>query len=419
MTLSSALRERRRGLRLALAVLLAVFVAVGAYLAWPGRGGNKIVGYFTSAVGLYPGDQIRIVGVPVGTIESIEPRAEDVKITMSVDRDVKVPADARAIIMSPNLVAARFIQLAPAYTSGPALPNGATIALAHTAVPVEWDEVKQSLTDLAKQLSPAAGQLQGPLGKAINQAADTFNGTGDSFRTSLRELSRAAGRLGDSRTDIFGTVKNLQVLVDALSASNEQIVAFSGHVASVSQVLAKSSTHLDNTLGTLNQALIDVKGFLQQNNSTLIGTVDKLTDLTQVLSDQSEDIEQVLHVAGPRYRQLLQHLRPRAGNVERADLDPRVRQPGAVHLRRFVRHRCRSVRTGVLQARRDLPRAVGAATAPADVQLPAVHVPPAEHDHRVQGPDPIRHPGNPGQGADAHSGPALDTGARRASAQSG
>jgi phospholipid/cholesterol/gamma-HCH transport system substrate-binding protein len=219
MTLSSAIRERRRGLRLALAVLLAVFVVVGAYLAWPGRGGNKIVGYFTSAVGLYPGDQIRIVGVPVGTIESIEPRAEDVKITMSVDRDVKVPADARAIIMSPNLVAARFIQLAPAYISGPALSDGATIALAQTAVPVEWDEVKQSLTDLAKQLSPAAGQLQGPLGKAINQAADTFNGNGDSFRTSLRELSRVAGRLGDSRTDIFSTVKNLQVLVDALSAS--------------------------------------------------------------------------------------------------------------------------------------------------------------------------------------------------------
>jgi phospholipid/cholesterol/gamma-HCH transport system substrate-binding protein len=299
MTISSALRDRRRGVRLAVAVLLAVSLAVSAYLVWPTRGGNKIVGYFTSAVGLYPGDQVRIVGVPVGTIESIEPRAEDVKITMSVQRGVKVAADARAIVMSPNLVAARFIQLAPAYTSGPALSDGATIALAHTAVPVEWDEVKESLTALAKQLSPAAGQLQGPLGKAINQAADTFNGNGDSFRSSLRELSQAAGRLGDSRTDIFGTVKNLQVLVNALSGSNEQIVSFAGHVASVSQVLAKSSTHLDNTLGTLNQALIDVKGFLQQNNSTLIGTVDKLADLTQVLSDQSQDIEQVLHVAGP------------------------------------------------------------------------------------------------------------------------
>jgi phospholipid/cholesterol/gamma-HCH transport system substrate-binding protein len=299
MTVFSAIKERRRGTRLALAVLLAVFLAVGAYLVWPGRTGNKIVGYFTSAVGLYPGDQIRVLGVPVGKIESIEPRAEDVKITMSVDRDVKIPQDAKAVIMAPNLVAARYVQLAPAYTSGPAMPDGASIELSHTAVPVEWDEVKQALSDLAKQLSPAAGQLQGPLGKAINQAADTFNGNGDSFHNALRELSQVAGRLGDSRTDIFGTVKNLQVLVGALSSSNEQIVAFAGHVASVSQVLADSSTHLDHTLGTLNQALVDVKGFLQQNNSTLIGTVDKLNDLTKVLSDQSEDIEQVLHVAGP------------------------------------------------------------------------------------------------------------------------
>lgn len=299
MTLYSAIQQRHRGLRLMLAVLLAVFLAVGAFLVWPARDGNRIVGYFTSAVGLYPGDQIRIVGVPVGKIESIEPRANDVKITMSVDRDVKVPQQARAIVMAPNLVAARFIQLAPAYTGGPVMPDGASIDLSNTAVPVEWDEVKQSLTDLAKQLSPAAGQMQGPLGKAINQAADTFNGNGDSFHSALRELSQAAGRLGDSRTDVFGTVKNLGVLVDALSKSNEQIVSFSGHVASVSQVLAKSSTHLDQTLGTLNQALVDVKGFLQQNNSTLIGTVNKLSDLTKVLSDQSEDIEQVLHVAGP------------------------------------------------------------------------------------------------------------------------
>jgi phospholipid/cholesterol/gamma-HCH transport system substrate-binding protein len=299
MTLFSAIEQRHRGLRRTLAMVLAVLIAAGSYLVWPARTGNTIVGYFTSAVGLYPGDQIRIVGVPVGKIDSIEPRAADVKITMSVDRDVKVPQDARAVIMAPNLVAARFIQLAPAYIGGPVMPDGASIDLSHTAVPVEWDEVKAALTDLARQLSPAAGQLQGPLGKVINQAADTFNGNGDSFHTALRELSQAAGRLGDSRTDIFGTVKNLQVLVSALSSSNEQIVQFSGHVASVSQVLANSSTHLDQILATLNQALTDVKGFLHQNNSTLIETVDKLNDLTKVLSDQSEDIAQVLHVAGP------------------------------------------------------------------------------------------------------------------------
>lgn len=250
-----------RGLRnITIAALVAVLIG-GAYVLFSAAGGGrKIVGYFASAVGIYPGDQVRILGVPVGSIDSIEPRASDVKITMSVSGDVKVPKDAKAVIMSPNLVSARFIQLTPAYTGGAVLPQDGSIDLARTAVPVEWDEVKQALTQLAVELGPASGSMQGPLGAAINQAANTLDGKGESFHNALQELSQVAGRLGDSRSDIFGTVKNLQVLVNALSASNEQIVQFAGNVASVSQVLADSSHHLDNTLGTLNKALSDVRG---------------------------------------------------------------------------------------------------------------------------------------------------------------
>jgi phospholipid/cholesterol/gamma-HCH transport system substrate-binding protein len=295
--------ERTFGSRRLRNVTIVALVAVligGAYVLFSSAGsGRKVFGYFASAVGIYPGDQVRILGVPVGSIDSIEPRPSDVKITMSVSGDVKIPKDAKAVIMSPNLVSARFIQLTPAYTGGAVLPPGGSIDLARTAVPVEWDEVKQALTQLAVQLGPTSGSMQGPLGAAINQAANTFDGKGESFHSALQELSQVAGRLGDSRSDIFGTVKNLQVLVNALSASNEQIVQFAGNVASVSQVLADSSHHLDNTLGTLNKALSDVRGFLHENNSTLIDTVSKLNDFAQTLSDQSDNIEQVLHVAGP------------------------------------------------------------------------------------------------------------------------
>src|SRR6201996_1827804 len=288
------------GLRNVTIIALVAVLIGGVYaLSTSNGGGRKVIGYFTSAVGLYPGDQVRILGVPVGTIDSIQPRPSDVKITMSVSNDVKIPKDAKAVVMSPNLVSARFIQLAPAYTGGAVLPDGGSIDLNRTAVPVEWDEVKQALTQLAVQLGPTTGSMQGPLGRAINQAADTLDGKGESFHNALRELSQAAGRLGDSRSDIFGTVKNLQVLVDALSASNEQIVQFAGNVASVSQVLADSSRHLDNTLGTLNKALSDVRGFLHENNSTIIDTVNNLNDFAKTLSDQSDNIEQVLHVAGP------------------------------------------------------------------------------------------------------------------------
>ncbi|CQD21403.1 virulence factor Mce [Mycobacterium lentiflavum] len=288
-----------RGLRYTTIIALVAVLVGGVYVLTSQANNRTITGYFTSAVGLYPGDQVRVLGVPIGNIDSIEPRPSDVKITMTVPMDVKIPKDVKAVIMSPNLVAARFIQLAPAYTGGAVLPDGASIDLSRTAVPVEWDEVKEALTQLAVSLGPTAGSMQGPLSTAINQAADTFDGNGQSFHSALQELSQVAGRLGDSRSDIFGTIKNLQVLVNALSASNEQIVQFAGNVASVSQVLADSSRHLDNTLGNLNQALTDIRGFLHQNNSTLIDTVNQLNDFSKTLSDQSDNIEQVLHVAGP------------------------------------------------------------------------------------------------------------------------
>ncbi|MEZ0363053.1 MCE family protein [Mycobacterium sp. pUA109] len=296
MTVFSVFRTRHRALRRTLAVALAALVAAGVYVIWPSRTGYQVTGYFTSAVGLYPGDEVRVVGVPVGRIDAIEPRATDVKITMTVRRDVPLPADAGAIIVAPNIVSARYIQFTPAYTGGPTLADHASIGLDRTGVPVEWDEVKDQLTQLSAKLGPQGADLQGPLSGFVNQAADTFDGNGDSFRNALRELSATAGRLGDSRTDLFGTVKNLQVLVDALSSSNEQIVQFSDHVASVSQVLADASTGLDTTLGTLNQALSDVRDFLHDNNDVLVAQVNKLADFTKILSDQHDDLEQVLHV---------------------------------------------------------------------------------------------------------------------------
>lgn len=131
-----------RGLRYATVIALVAALVGGVYVLSSTGNKRTIVGYFTSAVGLYPGDQVRVLGVPVGEIDMIEPRSSDVKITMSVSKDVKVPVDVQAVIMSPNLVAARFIQLTPVYTGGAVLPDNGRIDLDRTAVPVEWDEVK-------------------------------------------------------------------------------------------------------------------------------------------------------------------------------------------------------------------------------------------------------------------------------------
>ena len=133
---------------------------------------KTITAYFTTATAIYPGDEVRIAGVKVGTIDSIQPVGTQAKMTLHVDRGIRVPADAKAVIVAQNLVSARYVQLAPAYESGPTMRDGAVIPLERTAVPVEWDEVKEQLMRLATELGPNSGMSTGSVGRFIDSAAN-------------------------------------------------------------------------------------------------------------------------------------------------------------------------------------------------------------------------------------------------------
>ena len=151
---------------------------------------NTITAYFTKTVAIYPGDEVRIAGVKVGSIDSIEPVGTQAKMTLRVNRRISVPADAKAVIVAQNLISARYVQLAPAYESGPKMSDGAVIPLDRTAIPVEWDEVKEQLMRLATELGPDKGMSTGSVGRFIDNAADALDGNGAKLRQTLaREIS--------------------------------------------------------------------------------------------------------------------------------------------------------------------------------------------------------------------------------------
>ena len=94
------------------------------------------------------------MGVPVGAIDSIEPAGDKMKVTFHYDNKYKVPANATASILNPSLVASRDIQLSPPYTGGPVMKDGAVIPIERTQVPVEWDELRDSINRILTGLGP-------------------------------------------------------------------------------------------------------------------------------------------------------------------------------------------------------------------------------------------------------------------------
>jgi len=286
--------------RILLAAALAVILAGGTVVLL--RNTERInrthaVAYFENSNGIYPGDDVRIVGVTVGRIESIEPQPMSVKISFWYDSKYKVPTDAKAAILSPTLVTSRSIQLTPPYTGGPVMADNAVIPRERTAVPVEWDQVRQELAKLADTLQPTEPGGVSPLGSVINTTADNLRGEGANIRDTVIKLSQAVSALGDHSTDIFSTVKNLAILVSALQDSTDLMRQLNQNLATVTGLLANDPDEVANAVRDLNNVVGEVQTFVADNRESLGTTSDKLAGVTQALTNSLDDFKQFLHVA--------------------------------------------------------------------------------------------------------------------------
>lgn len=290
----------RKKLVAALAVVLVAVLAAGAVVLVRQEffGPKTITAYFTTATAVYPGDEVRVAGVKVGTIESIEPHASQAKMVLHVDGDVPIPIDAKAVIVAQNLVAARYVQLAPAYEStGPTMPDGAVIPVNRTAVPVEWDEVKEQLMRLATDLGPKSDVSGTSVSRFIENAANALGGNGDKLRQVIAQLSGVGRILAGGSGDIVGILKNLQAFVTALRDSNEQIVQFEDRFATLTSVLDGSKSDLDAALKNLSVAVGEVQRFIAGTREQTAQQLQRLNNVVQNLVDHKIDLENVLHVA--------------------------------------------------------------------------------------------------------------------------
>jgi phospholipid/cholesterol/gamma-HCH transport system substrate-binding protein len=301
-----------RRVKAAVAALLAVLLVGGVAVVLTARyiGKTTVVAYFDNTNGLFRGDDVMMLGVPVGKIVNIEPEPSRAKVTFWVDDTYKIPADVKAVILLPQLITARAVELTPVYTSGPALKSGAVIPQDRTAVPVEWDDLRVQLQKLADALQPTEPGGVSPLGQLINTAADNLRGQGASIRDAIIKLSQTLSVLGDHSNDIFTTLKNLSTLVSALRDSADVMRALNTNLADVTGLLANDPNEVGQVVDDLNTASAKVKDFVAENREALGTTSDKLAGISQAVHDSLDDIKQTLHVAPTAFQNFLNIYQP-------------------------------------------------------------------------------------------------------------
>jgi phospholipid/cholesterol/gamma-HCH transport system substrate-binding protein len=258
---------------------------------------KTVTAHFPRAVSVYDGTEVRILGVRVGEVTAVIPEGNSVRVEMEYDAKYDVPADAQAVIVTPTLVADRFVQLTPVYEGGATLADGADIALPDTGVPVELDRIYSGLQTLTQALGPNGVNADGTLDHFLKTARNAFEGQGEQGNEMLRELSAAVETFGDGAGPLFETVTSLAEFTTKLADNDKVVRAFMRDLSGVSETLAAESNELQEAVAAVADAVGSVEGFVRDNRDALVKNVRSLTTVMSAIEAEKENLDKALRIA--------------------------------------------------------------------------------------------------------------------------
>lgn len=270
------------------ASIVAAMLLLVAFVVIPGEGSRTVTAHFDRAVGVYPGTHLRVMGVRVGEVTAVVPEGNSVRVEMTYERDYKIPADAKAAVVTPTLVADRYVQIFPAYAKGAAMPDHGDIPLARTQTPIELDRMFKSLDDLVVTLGPKAGSTSGALDNLLAAGSKALDGNGALGSKTIRNLSQAAEVFADNRGPLFDNVRALAEITDTLAENDNTVQTFVRELASASEQFAGERDELREVLASLASVLGTVKGFVKENREVLGKDIELLSSLLERVDRQKD-----------------------------------------------------------------------------------------------------------------------------------
>jgi phospholipid/cholesterol/gamma-HCH transport system substrate-binding protein len=291
--------SRTRARTVTALVLAATAIAAFTLIPRANDGPMTVTAQFEDTVGLYEGNPVAVLGMPVGKVISIVPKGGYVEVRLEVARDVDVPADVQAVTVSTSILTDRHIELTPVYRGGPKLKNGDVLGLPRTRTPVEFDRTLAMVDKLSHSLR-GDGEGHGPLADLFDVGAQLATGNGPKIKATLDQLYQAL-RLGADNG--AATKQNIQSIVAALaeltqtSADNDTAIRdFGSNVRQLSDILADENLGTGTTGAKINQILDQATSLLETNRDGLKDTVSNFKTVTGAVVAYRRELAETLDV---------------------------------------------------------------------------------------------------------------------------
>ncbi len=303
--------------KLIVPAVIVALLAAAAVVMFHGDDQKTLVAKFPRAVSVYEGSDVRILGVPVGQVDSVTPSGTDVVVKMSYDPSVQVPANAKAVIVAPSIVGDRYIQLTPTFEQGDhEIADGAVLGTDRTAVPLELDQIYSSIDDLTVALGPTGANHDGALSDLLETTAKNFGGEGAQFHRTVQNFSKLSATLDDNKDELFGSARQLEGFISTLAKNDQTVRSFNTSLGNVSSMLAGERQELKASLRNLATAMGQVSSFVKENRTILGKNISGLNRVSKVLVKQRGALDEILSDAPLALNNLALTYNPQAGTLD-------------------------------------------------------------------------------------------------------
>lgn len=296
--------------------IILILVAAAAVVMFSSEDRKTLTASFPRTVSLYEGSDVRVLGIPVGQVDKVTPNGTSVKVEISYDAEIDIPADAQAVIVSPSVVGDRFVQLTPVYQGGAKLKDGAVLDEKSTATPLELDEIYRSIDDLTVALGPEGANSDGALTDLLTTTAQNFAGQGAQFNQTIKDLGKFTGTLENNKDELFGSARELEKFIKTLADNDNVVRRFNKSMSSVSDLLAGEKDDLAASLKSLGTALGKVHAFVKDNKALLSKNISGLNQVSKTLVKRRGELDEILKAGPVALSNLALTYNPEAGTLD-------------------------------------------------------------------------------------------------------
>ncbi|MBI2243601.1 MAG: MCE family protein [Nocardioides sp.] len=295
--MSTPFRERNPVIVGAVSLVVLALVMLAAFRAQDLPligGGDTYYAAFSEAGGLEPNDEVRIAGVRVGKVESVELEGDHVRVTFRVDTASEFGDDTHAAIKVKTLLGAMYLALQPAGAGQ--LDEGAEIPVERTSSPYDVVDAFAGLAETSERIDTDR------LAESLTTLADLSRNTPEEFRQALDGVSRLSSNIAARDQQINSLLTNLKRVTGVLNERDDDIIGLMKDSDVLFRALVARRDAVHNLLVSTTRLSKELTALIEQSRADLKPALTHLENVLAVLNKNEDNLDNSLRLMEPFYR---------------------------------------------------------------------------------------------------------------------